>query len=304
MPVISRTVSELASNLATTNQSAWFSYVRRVYSRQNGGSVLPPTKTEFTRMWSAADQNFSFMSEGENFEECRRNLQYNTFPFQSIALTIALRARFSHYLKAKVWTNMIMAFNMYAAIRKEFNMFPNNKVDFIGSTNSSISWWEPKFYNRCVLFIPDTKLDRISDLINIPGSNATQDFWRNIMEIYDAQSFIRCFHENDRLCSSTYQTPTRTNNQEINNSPGYIYAPYVTATRYVSTPEVFVDEPEHAITQECLDRIEENNNEYSALDNQQISNMILQSENSLPPEVSKMIYETCIAFHISHPAQE
>lgn len=197
MPTLTRTISQLAPNTSDPNnpnsQSSWFSYVRTVYSRQRGGTVIPPTKTEFMREWnSCCRSNFNFRSHGETLEEHKAFLESNRFPPLLIS-SITSGQDLTKELKIATWTRMIMAFNMYADVRRLFHERKSNKVDFISSMGNdySVNRWESYFQGRCVLFIRDEEIRHMSELIK---HYVNIDFWRHIFHIYESQP--QCFRIN------------------------------------------------------------------------------------------------------------
>ena len=193
MPFIYKRVTELTGNTFDPNvpnsQSTWFSYVRTVYSPQRGGTIKPPTKTEFMRELRSFNNNEDYMAfacVGDDIEECKRSLSYCAFPEFRRSESVLWRKD----LKIATWARMILAFNMYAEVRKRFNMHKCNRVDFIGSTNSSMSLWEACFHGRCVLYIKDVDINHMMDLID---DNRAEDFWLRIFEIYNGQFYINNF---------------------------------------------------------------------------------------------------------------
>ncbi len=288
MPRITREIADLTPNTFDPNnsnsQSTWFSYVRTVYSRERGGTILPPTKTEFMREWNSYDPNFVFTVEADTLEECKRALSFNCFPRISYIGRLS-GSRLTTRNKAIAWTRMIMAFNMYADVKREFGVLQNNHIDFIGSKrNDTIieHTWDTAFHRRCILFISNDKLQQLLELSNYCTNSSidNEQFWSYIFEIYDNLPTNRRFRV--RI--------DRNNNNNIAISP-----PAPAPTPAVSS----VDNPTHTIAQEYMSRDTEENEE-DVPSNHEIAEMIANAEN-LPSELRKEIYETCMAFHISHP---
>lgn len=231
MTIIRRFISDLMPHTSIEHDK-FFYYVANVYSKELESNILPPSCKEFFDVWNSFPEVFSFLCIGDSLEECKRNLEGNSFPRTS-----------SSDFKAIVWNRMILAFNMYAAIRKEFCWFPYNKVDLIGSSEDE-NVWKPYFNDRCVLFISD---DNLYNLLSMVCDNENAEFWRTIFNIYDSQRFnIKFFN-----------------------------------------PE-HIKDPES--TSRCL----------SNISYKKISDEIIRLEN-IPVNVRKYIYETCIAYYISHP---
>ncbi len=275
MPHIVKNVSHLIPNIVGNNNnvsSNWFSYVRTVYSRENGGIVLPPTKREFTRQWYDISLFFELECNGETLDQCKRTLRTCSLP--SFYITSSLDM--SNKIKAVAWTRMIMAFNMYAEVRKALNL-PYNTIDFIGSSGHT-DLWRRHFNGRCVLFISNNK---INSIINLIDNRIYTDFWDYIFDIYDNLDFNISNRSNRR--TQRRNRPRRSRSQRINTS-------------YVSR----VDNPTHSIAQEYMHREEENDIELD-INNEQIANMIVSTSDLLPIELRKTIYETCMALNISHP---
>jgi len=196
MPRVPRILRDIAPNTFdpnnTNSQSTWFSYVHTVYSRRYGGTVVPPTKTEFMRIWNCYYQEYEFFYQGETLKECKENLKYNIFPyavFPSVRHRITARNYTSTVQKVIAWTRMIMAFNMYADVCEIFGM-QCNKIDFIGS-KTGCNTWKSMFHQRCVLFINNEKLQEMIELSNNISSDSVNSivnynkFWQNIFDIYD-----------------------------------------------------------------------------------------------------------------------
>ncbi len=282
MPHISRTIADLTPNTFDLNnpstQSTWFSHVRTVYATQHGGIILPPTKEMFMCEWNIYDINNFHTYGGPNLESCKEYLK-NYYHFLSFSIS-PRRTRIENIIKIKVvtWTRMILAFNLYAEFRRAINLSPYNKVDFIGSKRGDINstdFWEPHFHGRCVLFISNGKLQH---MMYLTESNRTYDFWQCIFDIYDAQRF-----------DARFQYTESENNIIISN----IFEEQVTTEQIP-----IVDNQNYQIAQEYLNNI---NEEETDVNNQQIANMIMNYESSLPSELRKTIFEYCLAFHISHP---
>jgi hypothetical protein len=276
----SKILRDLAPNTFDQNnsnsQSTRFSYVRTVYSRQYGGTVVPPTKTEFMRIWNSYDQEYEFFYQGDTLEECKHNLSVNVFP--SIRHIITARNYTLAKQKAIAWTRMIMAFNMYANILREFNVSQNNYIDFIGS-KTGYDIWKSMFHRRCVLFINNEKLQEMIELSNnISSIDLHSDhrrFWQNIFDIYDILPINRRFRTRtipNGITIITQQVPIRTRGSRSSS---------------INTEQEYLSR-EHEET------------DLVNLDNQQIANMIMNIENPLPDDVKKTIFDTCLALHISH----
>lgn len=296
MPTFTRSVAQLSPDTSDPNnsnsQSSWFSYVRTVYSPQRGGTIKPPTKTEFMREWNSCWRSgFTFTSRGETLEEHKTSLLGTHFPPFYMS---HIRSEDDRWKKLKVvtWTRMVMAFNMYADARKLLNMRPSCRVDFIGSMadRHNVSRWEDCFHGRCVLYIRDEEIVQMSEMLR---DGRTSDFWRCIFRIYDCQFTninirINRSHEIPRGTSPVDQSETHEVSRFIPAVQSQTPAP--------SVPRV--DNPTHSIAQEYLNRTDDEEEDI-ALDNQQIANMIMNTRDPLPDEIKKIIHETCVALHMS-----
>lgn len=242
MPFISRTTAALKPDIFNIpNQSDIFTRVYVLSLSEYAGTILPPTDIIITE-WNSINQDFMFSCTGVNIEECKLSLETNWFPciFSELGIEISDPVSDPNKIKVVTWTRMIMAFNMYAYVRKHFNSPPYNKIDLIGSKINTIpnrSKLRNQFDNVNVLYIPD---DILHEFIENTKYGRIINFWRLIFDTYDNQIDI---YDN-----------------------------------------LFI-------------------NEHPIPDNWKIANMILQSECLLPHNVRKMIYDVCMAFHISHPIE-
>ena len=201
MPALSMGFEHLAPNTFHLNDSStlssWFSYVRSIYSPQHGGTVRPPTKTEFMREWNyniRNNANHTFTCAGDCLTSIKRSLMYSRFPEIRYSDS-STRQSYADKIKAEAWTRIIAAFNMYAAVRGLMGECGSNYVDFIGSAGDSnyfVSGWEARFHNRCVLYIKDRHLLSLIELSR--QSNMLQEFWCRIFSIYDGLYYIPRFN--------------------------------------------------------------------------------------------------------------
>ncbi len=284
MPTIEKTLSNLAPNTFDPNhpsrQSTWFSYVRTVYSREHSGTIVSPTKTEFVRAWNSYDLEFKFRCTGNSLEDMKISLSRNVFP---ACINLSRRQRVS--AETIAFTRIIMAFNMYAEVCKELGitLISNNRIDFIGSKRMRDAHIRTMFNNRKIIFINNEKLQSLIESSSTLSHNSCfiERFWNGIFDLY-----------NNVYVSRTGRGFTRT--QSITMPDNNIEIPEPTPEPVVS----YVDNPTHSIAQEYIERLEDEN-EYVP-SNHQIAEMILNSSD-LPENLKKEIYETCMAFYISHP---
>jgi hypothetical protein len=184
MTEITKTINDLIPNTTHPNnkncQASWFSHVRKLSSNYYEGTIEPPTKAPFVNEWSKLDSSFIFTCIGKTFEECKKSLENCSLPEIKAPFIVGFKK-----IRTITWTRMILALNMYAAVRRQFNCLPCNNVDFIGSAGDDQflrDTWEPRFHDRCVLFLSDSKLRHMIELIE---TNRTKDFWRCIFDIYE-----------------------------------------------------------------------------------------------------------------------
>ena len=270
---ISRTVAQLTPNTVSEHnprsQSSWFSFIRR-YSRERRGAVIPVTKTEFTRAWNSMRPDFEFVCSSPAsgdigivsidtiLNNLKEELKNNVFP----------EYQRPHRVAETAWVRIILAFNMYAEVRRELGLLPNNRIDFLGSTGNACNIWENRFNGRRVLYVNDNQL---IDLVRLIDNGINDEAWQLIFNIYE----------------SLYPLP-------ISRSPRRLASRRSRGLQFRT-----VDSPTHSIAQEYLNRTDDNELDIIP-DNQQIANMVLQTNNILPYDLRKMIYETCTALHISH----
>ncbi len=184
---IIKTIDDLAPNTTHPNnkncQTSWFSHVRKLSSNYEG-TIESPTKAPFVNEWKKLDSSFIFTCIGKTFEECKKSLENCSLPEIQTPFIMGGMSDFKK-LRTITWTRMILAFNMYATVRRQFNCLPCNNVDFIGSAGDDHflrDTWEPHFHNRCVLFLSDSILQHMIELIE---TKRTKDFWRCIFDIYE-----------------------------------------------------------------------------------------------------------------------
>lgn len=211
MPVLSMGFEHLAPNTFDLNNastlSAWFSHVRNIYSPQHGGTVNPPTKTEFMREWNyniRNNANHTFKCVGDCLTSIKRSLMYSQFPEIRYSDSSSILPSYTDKIKAEAWTRIIAAFNMYAAVRELMGECGSNYIDFIGSAGDSnyfVSGWEARFHNRCVLYIKDHHLLSLIELSR--QSNMLQEFWSRIFSIYDSQYYIPRFNHSPNMFANS-----------------------------------------------------------------------------------------------------
>ena len=293
MPSFQRTIFDLRPNTSapnnTNSRSTWFSYVRTAYSRRYGGTVIPPTMTQFMYELNNLQQTFSFRTEGGPDEACntlRRNI-FPSLPFRRQRSRTAWQEK----LKIITWVRMVLAFNYYAKLRASYHLSPSHNVDFIGSasdTNIHRNCWEPRFHGRCVLYIADSKLTHMIELVS---SERTEDFWQCIINLYDEQVFVH------RLQHPRYDYNVVTRDSQNRTTPESSPAP---ATRMPPSRTGTVDNPGTPAAQEYLSR-EEDAVDDMIPDNQQIAAMLARTENLLSRDFRKTLYDMCIAAQMSYP---
>lgn len=213
MPTICKLKCQLAPDTGDINtQDSQFLYIRNVCRRQKEGNVVSPTKTEFMREWNSHvyPADYSLTCSGDTFIECKESLRNISFPACVRRIT----------LNANIWVKMIMAFNMYAMVRSEFNLSTPLFVDFIcpvGNNNQNRSNFKKYFNGRNVLFIANNKIRAISDSLE---NERFSYFWDLIFITYDYAIF--CYlQETNNLENFTdrneYFSFENDNNQQIAN---------------------------------------------------------------------------------------
>lgn len=302
MPTFSTRISNLRPNTADSNnqnsQSTWFSYVRCTYSREYGGQSIPPTMSEFMRELNQLSGRFEFVANGDTLEEAKISLSNNIFPRVPSRPRYLSDNAWSDRIKVHAWVRMIIAFNCYAKLRELYNVTPSHNVDFIGSAGNNHSRrnrWEPRFHGRCVLHLSDDTIARIILLVTENASLSTTLFWREIFYLYESNQYIRRL-QNPRY-AVTGQPQQESRPQAVPIPP---IAPSTSSIRSSSIGTV--DDPNTVIAQEYLNREEEANFDIIP-DNQQIAAMIARTENLLPRDFRKILYEMCIAAQISHEVE-
>lgn len=161
------------------NQSAWFSYVRSVYSLEKHGTVIPPTKTEFMREWNKYDYDLLFRFSEDNLQNTQEFIKHNNyFDTFNIPNNVSQEKKYNK-IKAITWTRMIIAFNFYS---HACSISRPETIDFIGSTSGN-NVIEKRFNGRNVLFITNMKLQ---EMIQIVEENRQEEFWQCIFDIYNS----------------------------------------------------------------------------------------------------------------------
>lgn len=257
MPYITRSLYELAPNTSSSSnirsQSLWFSRVRNEFTRAYGGTVRPPTRTEFMREWNFIPEEYEIRCSGNNLEEYKESLKHFHLPYFHIPLQGRESTRYNK-IKAATWVRMILAFNMYADVRNLLMLSPDNRIDFIGSSGHDRNSLSIRFSGCYVLHLLNDILHHMIYLIT-EGRNA--DFWELIFDIYD----------NHRTRHNSFR------HEQYDNI-------------------INVDSPTHAIAQEYLNRTDDNELEIIP-NNQQIADIIMQIKSSIPHNIRKIIYEAC-----------
>jgi hypothetical protein len=201
---------------------------------------------------------------GDTIEQCEQSLKTYRFPYYPVPRSITNRNK----LVAITWVRMIMAFNMYAYVKRTIDTIPSNNlnIDFIGSCGSS-NRWENRFNGRCLLYIENSKLEH---MIQLTLNGQHEDFWNNIFEIYNSINF-NTFNGRPRRRASNRRTSRR---QRVNISS--------------------VDNPTHQIAAEYFARTDEDETEFIP-SNQHIANLIIRADVCLPNELLQTIYEICMS---------
>jgi len=188
MPQIQKNIENLRP--ITDNQYNLFSLVTNTSIIEHDALVIPITKEQFFNEWNLYPIKYKiFYTFGDTLEQCKNRLRENTFARHELSYTDNIYEKIqsltlSQYQKMKTvtWVRMIIAFNMYAEVRKAFHLNPYDKIDLIGSTGIKPN----KYYNNClnnnILYINDNTLDNIKTY-TIYEKNRL--FWDCIFDIYD-----------------------------------------------------------------------------------------------------------------------
>jgi len=295
MPSIVLRIQDLHPNTCGTDsnqRSTWFSYVRRTYTREHGGTVEPPTMSEFMRELGALRPDFTFYSEGSTLDQAKQSLAGNNFQSLPRRPRYIREDAWNKKLKIITFVRAIIAFNAYARIRRELGTTPNHNVDFIGAASDSHmqrNTWEPRFHGRCVLYLADSKLNHLIELVI---NDRQRDFWLCIMELYDAQRAIRQL-QNPQYARGNDSRPRQ---------PGPTPQVARTAPRPTQRNNT-VDQPTSRIAEEYLNRGDEV--EEDVIPNTaQIAAMIARSGVELPRDFRKIMFEVCVAAQMSHPLEQ
>lgn len=264
MPTITKCVSSLIRIPYDNIQldRAFFSNLHNANRRQNGCTVFAPTVGKFACIWNLFDQQHDFVCSGDDIESCKQSLCDNVFPLFRGTLTTD---NIFEHAKNIAWVRMVLALNMYADVRRHFSLQPYGRVDIVLSSGSSRFNYH-RYEIRQSMYNVYRVLYAENSKLSSLGSLTKVEFWRRIFEIYDDQTSN---HQRENL-----------NRRNVENAP--------------IVEEVLIS----AIAQEYLNRDENVVNIIP--NNKQIAGMIAQIDD-LPVEIRKSIYDTCIAFYISHP---
>ncbi len=262
MKTIMKTIQSLTSSIFAIDEvrlSFIFNHIYHMSYDIFRATIIPPTKIELINELNQYHNYYPFIATGETLHECKQSLREVYFPtycLSSNMTTIDIQKK----VKTVTWARMILAFNMYAELRKTFMARPYNYIDFIGSKRDELQTdWTPRLNNLCFLHIKDSQLNCMIELTELSCSNEYEDsealFWDCIFDIYEN------LHYDSRFIT----------------------------TRVSSTNSVYVE-------QEYMNRSEDKLN--IIIDNNKIASMIMKLECDLPFELKKTIYETCAAGNI------
>jgi hypothetical protein len=280
----------------TTSQSTWFSYIRRTYSRELGGTIIPPTMSEFIRELCRVcrDRGFLFYTEGDSFEPMKHRLSYNRFPDLPIRPRYMSDNAWANKLKIVTWVQTVLAFNAYAKVCSSCSRLMSHGVDFLGSASNTHSFrncWTPRFHGRCVLHLADAKIEHLIELVK---DDRIRDFWQCIFDLYDSQSFNR------RLQNPSYNRivdPDRQRRRQIHtlHEPPLHPLPSPLPRQRTGT----VENPNSLAAEEYLNRPDDAEDD-AIPDNQQIAAMLTRITNPLPRDLRKIFYDMCVASQMSY----
>jgi hypothetical protein len=145
-------------------------------SKQKNGTIVPPTRNEFMEIWNQYNSR-PIKAHGYGIDELKQNLKTNCFqPIND-----------DKKIKTITWTRMIIAFNIYAFIRRTINLYPFFNINLIGSAENNTIYrkhcnceYNCGYYN--VLFLNNNTINRF---INFTEFNSKDKFWDNIFNVYD-----------------------------------------------------------------------------------------------------------------------
>jgi len=161
-------------------QSELFVYIIALSSFINDHDVSPPpTSDEFINKFNEINNfYYSLGCRGETLEECKETLKYNILPLCENTEEKSLLT----------WIKMMIAFNMYAKVRKVFMIKPYNYIDGIGITNRKSNWIP--FHGSCCLFINKNTLNLMLELTeNCLEKDSNLKFWDCIFDIYESLNY-------------------------------------------------------------------------------------------------------------------
>lgn len=321
MPTITKTLSSLTpvafDSENRDNLSTWFSYVRRVYSLERNGTVIPPTKSEFFKAWNYIYPQYSLSFSGENLEEQKQSLSHCQLPTfgRYLIPRYATEEQREKRIRAITWAKLIIALNAYVQLKRENGYYNILPVDFIGSAGDRAlrrNNYDARFNGKIVLHLQDSILNRFIEItkerLNCYNSagDIDQAFWNYIFEVVDNN--IQFTHGISRRVRRTRQNllyyyhnaPTTTHYTPavVENDIQEIVTPGIT----IHIPVSAVDNPSHEIAREYLDRETEEDEDFIP-SNQQIAQMIANTSVILPEDIRKTVYEACVAFHMSHAVE-
>ena len=161
-----------------------FSKVRE----QSSGDIVPPTKEEFFAIWNKYSGSFvpGIILNKKRFaliigytmpdiDDCPKE-----FNDKSRAMTVL------------AWTRMIISFNMNYEVKRNFDISPNERIDFIGSTKDK-NEFKKDFHGCNVLFLEDDILEEL--IVTFEASYEYDNNRENEDALDDFEEYIYDIHK-------------------------------------------------------------------------------------------------------------
>jgi len=132
-----------------------FSKIREI----SDGNILPPTKEEFFAVWNKYHGHFD-PAYGVNTKRLAFIIGGTIPNIDDISNEFKTEERARTVL---AWTRMILLFGLNYEIKRKFDISPNERIDFIGSTKHERKY-KKDFYNCNVLLLENDKLEEMLNM--------------------------------------------------------------------------------------------------------------------------------------------
>lgn len=248
MLTIGRTLYELMpSTLAVRGKEA--RYIFSTIHKNSSGTIKSPSMDQVFRELDSLDLEESIRCSGKSIKECKQDLQDNMArhiksdqtPFEKLRFE---KNRFSNEtpedalhekIKIATYVNMLMALNMYSAIRLKFGIELGDRVnyssavDYIGflkdesinDDGSPFNAWCYSYPFLCELYIRDSEFKR---MMKLTENGDASEFWKCIFEIFDSRYPLTSEQEN-AIYTKDINTVANLNNRQIAKMIAYCNFP-------------------------------------------------------------------------------